>query len=239
MSGQDYSGRSAASNSLPTRRLLARNPLLHSRNGCKMIMGVSVVRAGVSGLAVAAVSAFALTACAKRDSAVTMAGATAAGNWRIERQVDRISGAPISSAYLLTRSVSSSAIVFPPPAQLQVTCFKDRPLVRLGFDFKVGSNRNSVLGYRFDQNPGREPHARFLQDYRTVVIEDQNDVAQFVRELAVSKVLYVRIRSLNAPRSSAEFKLDGAPAAIEAGLAGCSPMRAQSAPHNIGRGRRG
>lgn len=164
----------------------------------------------------------ALTACATRDPAVTMAGAATVGNWRIERQVDRITGAPISSAYLPTRAVSNSAIAFPPPAQLQLTCFKDQPLIRLGFDFRVGSNRNSVLGYRFDQNPGREPHARFLQDFRTVVIEERDEVAQFVRELAASRVLYVRIRSLNTARSSAEFQLDGSHAAIEAGLAGCS-----------------
>ena len=40
-------------------------------------------------------------------------------------------------------------------------------------------------------------------------------------ELAASRVLYVRIRSLNTARSSAEFQLDGSQAAIEAGLAGC------------------
>ena len=39
-------------------------------------------------------------------------------------------------------------------------------------------------------------------------------MAQFVGELATSSVLYVRIRSLNAGRTAAEFKVDGAPAAI-------------------------
>jgi hypothetical protein len=53
------------------------------------------------------------------------------------------------------------------------------------------------------------------------------EVAQFVRDLATSRVLYVRIRSLNAPRTSAEFRVDGAPGAIEAGLAGC-PVKASS-----------
>ncbi len=46
-------------------------------------------------------------------------------------------------------------------------------------------------------------------------------MAQFVDELATSGVLYLRIRSLNAGRSSAEFRLDGAPAAIDAAFAGC------------------
>ncbi len=162
-----------------------------------------------------------LGACAARDPLVSTSSATPAGNWKIERQVDRITGAPLSSALLSTRNASNSAAPFPKPAMLQLTCFKDQPLVRLAFEFKVGSNRNSVLGYRFDEKPGREIEARFLQDFTTVVIEEKAAVAQFVSELATSNVLYVRIRSLNAGRTAAEFQLDGAPAAIEAALAGC------------------
>ena len=44
-------------------------------------------------------------------------------------------------------------------------CFEDRPMVRFAFDFKVGSNRNSTLGYRFDEKPGHETSARFLANY--------------------------------------------------------------------------
>jgi hypothetical protein len=168
-----------------------------------------------------AVLASPLAACATRDPLVSTSAATPAGNWRLERQVDRVTGAPLSSAFLLTRSSSHSNVAFPQPAQLQLTCFKEQPIIRLAFEFKVGSNRNSMLGYRFDDKPGREVDARFLQDYRTVVIEDKADVAQFVNELATSNVLYVRIRSLNAGRTTAEFRLDGAPAAIEAAFAGC------------------
>jgi hypothetical protein len=167
-------------------------------------------------------AAVTLSACmTARDPIVTTAGAAPVGNWRIERQLDRVTGAPITSAMLTTRASSNSAVAFPQPAMLSLSCFKDQPIVRLGFNFKVGSSRNSELGYRFDDRPGRESGARFLQDLRTIVIEDRDEVARFVAELATSKVLYVRIRSLNAGRSSAEFQLDGAPAAIEAGHAGC------------------
>lgn len=177
----------------------------------------AVVRAGV--MCVAAVT---LGSCVTaRDPYVSSAGAKPVGNWRIERQQDRVTGAPLSSAFLMTASSSNSAVDFPRPAQMQLSCFKDEPVVRLSFNFKVGSNRNSMLGYRFDDKPGREAEARFLQDFRTVMIEDTAEVAQFVKELATSKVLYVRIRSLNAGRTAAEFKLDGAPAAIEAAYADC------------------
>jgi hypothetical protein len=141
--------------------------------------------------------------------------------------VDRITGAPLSGAFLMTKTSSNSQVDYPQPAQLNLLCFKDQPIVRLVFDFKVGSNKNSVLGYRFDEKPGHEiTDARFLQDFRTVVIEEKADVAQFVNELAVSEVLYIRIRSLNSGRSTAEFRLNGAPAAIEAAYAGC-PLTAE------------
>jgi hypothetical protein len=169
-----------------------------------------------------AILACALCACSGRDPFVTNAAVVPSGNWRIERVVDRITGAPLPSATVRTLS-SNSAEPFPQPAALQLTCFKDQPIVRIGFDFKVGSNRNSVLGYRFDDKPGRElEKPRFLQDFHSVVIEDKAEVAQFVSELATSKVVYIRIRSLNAGRTAAEFRLDGAQAAIEAGYDGCS-----------------
>jgi len=182
-------------------------------------MGIQQSNLRAVGLAPALFAA----ACATRDPAVTTANTASAGNWRIERQVDRITGAPLASALLVTRNASNSTVAFPQPAMLQLTCFDKRPLVRLSFNFKVGSNRNSRLGYRFDDKPGHEIDARFLDDYKTVVIEDRAEVERFASELASSGTLYVLIRSLNAGRSSAEFKLDGAPAAIEAGFAGCRP----------------
>jgi hypothetical protein len=63
-----------------------------------------------------------------------------------------------------------------------------------------------------------------------VVIEDRAEVAQFVSELATSSALYVRTRSLNASRTSAEFKVDGAAAAIDAAFAGCPVSQPAPAP---------
>ena len=174
-----------------------------------------------AGVLAAAIAAPLLGGCSARDSYVSAAVATPAGNWRIERAVDPITRAPLSSALLTTRASSNSAVPFPRPAMLQLTCFKGEPLVRFSFEFKVGSGRNSVLGYSFDETPGRETNARFLQDYKTAVIEDKAEVAPFVKELAAAKVLHVRIRSLNAGRTTAEYHLDGARAAIEAAFVEC------------------
>ena len=179
------------------------------------------MRSSVAVCACAGIAALILSACAARDPIVSTSQATPSGNWRLERQIDRITGAPLASAFLMTPNASNSAVEFPRPAMLQLSCLKSEPVVRFGFEFKVGSNRNASLGYRFDEKPGRETDARFLQDYKTVVIEDKAELAQFVSELATSNVLYVRIRSLNFGRTAAEFRLAGAPAAIEAGFSGC------------------
>ena len=162
-----------------------------------------------------------LLAACTHDPVVTGADTVAAGNWRIERSADRITGAPISSALLPTRTVSHTSIVVPPAAQMQLTCFKGQPAVVMAFQFTIGSTRNSELSYRFDEKPGHLPKVRFVDDYKKVIIEDPAEVSLFVSELAASKSLYVLIRSLNGGRTSAEFQLDGAPAAIESGLAGC------------------
>ena len=187
------------------------------------------MRAGVVSVIVAAISPLLLGGCVTNDPYISMATAKPVGNWKVERQADRITGTPMSSALLLSRNSAHSGDAFTHPAALQLMCFKDQPIVRLAFEFKVGSNKNSVLGYRFDDKPGREIEARFLQDYKTAVIEKRADVAQFVSDLAASNLLYVRIRSLNAGRSSAEFNLEGAPTAIEAAYAGC-PISTEPSP---------
>lgn len=179
----------------------------------------AIVRAGVI-----CVSASLLSAClTARDPYVTYEGTSVAGNWRIERQVDPVTRAPLSSSLVMTRKSSHSGEDFTKPALLQLTCFRNAPLIRLAFDVRVGSTRNAMLGYSFDDGPGREAKTRFLQDFRTVVIEDSADVALFARELAGAKVLRVRIRTLNAGRTLAEFDVEGAPTAIKYGFAECPP----------------
>jgi hypothetical protein len=173
---------------------------------------------GRTALCVVAASVL-LCACA-RDPVVSTSDTVPAGNWKIDRQVDRITGMTISSAILPAPS-SHSREAFPKQAVLQLLCFKSEPIVRIAFEVAVGSTKNSDLGYRFDEKPGHEPEARFLNDFKTVVIEDTDDVRTFVDELKTSQSLYVRIRSLNAGRTAAEFKLDSAPAAVEAAYAGC------------------
>lgn len=164
--------------------------------------------------------AVALAGCL-RDPYVGGGLARISGNWQIERAEDRVAGRPVSRASLYTRRSSHSRVSYPLSASMQLTCFRQQPIVKFEFETRVGSNRTSTLGYRFDDRPGRDVAARFLNDFRTVVIEDRAEVSRFVGELAASEQVYVRIDSLNAGRSAAEFQLNGAAAAINAGFAEC------------------
>jgi hypothetical protein len=158
-----------------------------------------------------------------------MADATPSGNWKIERQVDRITGAPLPSAQLITRTSSNSRVPAQHPAGLQLTCFDRQPLVRLSFEFKVGAEKDTILGYRFDDRPGRDDvKARILGGHQVIVIEDRATVADFISGMSGAKVLYVRVRSLGAGRTTAEFRLDGADAAVQAAFANC-PLSSDNA----------
>ncbi len=162
-----------------------------------------------------------LTGCADPYVSTT-ANTVLSGEWKIERQADRITGSAIASALLRTRNSSHSGEAYAQPAQLQLTCFERNPVVRFSFEFKVGSDKNSALGYRFDDKPGHDNvESRILLGYTVIVIEDKAAVAQFIDELVNSNTLYLRIRSLNAGRTTAEFHTGGAAAAVQAALADC------------------
>ncbi len=177
---------------------------------------------GVAFVMVAMMLGAVLGACQTRDPYVAAAKMKKSGDWRIETQVDRITSAATPNAIATARNSSNSYADKPAPAELYLTCFDGKPFVRFAFEFKVGSDPNSILGYRVDDKPGRDNvNVRFLQQYRSVVIEDKAEVIRFVKDIAGSQTVVVRIRSINAGRTIADFAIDGADAAIEAGFAGC------------------
>jgi predicted acylesterase/phospholipase RssA len=152
------------------------------------------VRVRILHLTSAAVLALSLGGCL-RDPYVTTDALVTSGSWRIERQPDRVTGASIGSA--LTSAMASNTVEpFPQRATLQLLCFLDKPVANFRFPFKIGTDTNSFIGYRFDEKPGHEIGGHFMPNAASVAIEDPADVAQFVSELSTSNVLYVRIRSL-------------------------------------------
>jgi len=144
------------------------------------------------------------------------------------RFVEGTNDAPANSANKLENlrpAAFLEAMLIPPPARLQLICFKEQPAVVVSFDFKIGSTRNAEVAYRFDEKPGHEPHARIVDDHKTALIDDPKEVAQFTNELATSENLYLRIRALTAPRTSAEFTVTVAAPMIAAAYANC-PLNA-------------
>lgn len=176
--------------------------------------GVALVRLGVIG-------SLCLCGCA-RDPFVTPKGEIRSGEWWIPQQIDRVTGLPLPSAYVFAQA-SSSNVEYPRVSSLMLTCLeKNEPLVRFAFDFKIGNNRDSVLGYRFDDRPGHEDVAsRIVRGNQIMVIENREAIARFVSELPGSKTLYVRIRSLNGGRTAVEYPLEGSAAALRAAFANC------------------
>lgn len=180
-------------------------------------------------------AALLLAACTGRDPYVTGAFGRI-DEWGTEKHTDRVTGAPVSNSFLATRKVSYGAILIPPPAHLQLICFKEQPAVVVSFDFKIGSTRNAEVAYHFDQKPGHEPHVRIVDDHKTVLIDDPKEVPQFTNELATSENLYLRIRALTAPRTSAEFTVTGAAPMIAAAYANC-PLNAAARSNASARAR--
>lgn len=190
-------------------------------------------RAGLPGCLAGA--AILLAACGHSNYAHP--GLVPVGKWTIEQNIDPITNAPVSDSILPTMHVANSNVPFPPPAKMQLMCFKQRPTVFVSFGIKIGSSRNAEVGYRFDEKPGHEPTVRIVDDYKSLIIEDPKEVAQFVNELATSDTLVLRIRSLNAGRTSAEFKVAGAPDAIAAAYVNCplKPVAGSNATPAAGR----
>lgn len=162
-----------------------------------------------------------LGACA-RDPYVTNTGEDKIGSWRVARQIDRVIASELPSATVISLG-SNTYVPGVKYATLQLTCHDGRPLVRFGFDFKIGSDKNAFFGYRFDNKPGRDGvESRILLGYQVIVIEDKDAVAQFLNDLTGSSRLYMRIRSLTGGRTSAEFPVDGSDSAVKAAFAECS-----------------
>lgn len=148
--------------------------------------------------------------------------------WIINRKIDRITGKPAPTAYVITTKTSRSGRHLLGGVGVELVCFEKKPVVKLMFTLRAGANRNSTLGYRFDDKPGHEPKATFLQDHKTIVIDDKAEVTQFFDELAVSNILLVRVTSLFVGTSAAEFRVHGGKAAIDAVTSEC-PLKPEPA----------
>lgn len=199
-------------------------------------LGASVVRAGI-----AVIAALALGACASQNVGLAPPAAPATalaedapppstGEWKFDHRVDRATGQQVGKVYVITTKVTARAgKLFAKPAGLQLQCFKDQPVVLVKFTQKIGSNRSARTAYRFDDKPPRDAAARFLPDYKSIVIEDRAAVRQFVADLRGANTLFVSINSLVVGATRAEFPVRSPEPAIASGFAACPLGQATAA----------
>jgi hypothetical protein len=88
-----------------------------------------------------------------------------------DRMTDRVADVPISSAGV-SAMASNAVEPFPQLSFMQLSCFINSSVISFKFPFTVDSERNSFLGYRFDESPDHDPNARFVASASTVIIED-------------------------------------------------------------------
>jgi hypothetical protein len=155
------------------------------------------------------------------EASLTPAAPPAPSAWTINRKIDRVTGQPAPTAHVITTKTSRSGRHLLGGVAVELLCFEKKPVVKVIFSLRAGANRNSTLAYRFDEKPGRDVKATFLQDHKTILIDEKTEVAQFLDELATSNNLFVRVNSLFVGQSSAEFRVHGGKEAIEAAYAPC------------------
>ena len=177
------------------------------------------------GVALSGVLLAVVLAGCVRDSFVSFEEETRSGEWYISQQIDRVTGAILPNAVVFAPG-SNSNEEFAKVSSFQMTCMDGKPLVRFSFSFRIGNDRESVFGYRFDDRPGHiNVESRIIKDRQMIVIEEPAALATFVSEMPGSSRLYVRIRSLLGGRTSAEYPLEGSEAALKAAFGNC-PMPA-------------
>lgn len=162
-----------------------------------------------------------LEACAKEDVARTPAAPEKPdiGKWRLEHRNDPVSGAQVATASLHISRYQFLAGTY--EGELQLMCFKNRPVIRLVFNLRIGSDKTTALAYRIDENPGRYVNSKFFARERTIVIDNKNEVADFASQLQSAQSLFLRVTRLRAGTFTAKFPVHGASHAMEAAFADC------------------
>lgn len=135
------------------------------------------------------------------------------GSWRMEHRIDRVTGKPAPVAFVTTMATNNKTTAIR-PAMLELVCSGTKPVVMFEFTLRVGAERNSSIAYRVDNRPGDDVDATFIQDHRTIVIDEPAVVAKFIEEVSAGSMLLVRISSLFAGRTVAEFRIVGAKTAF-------------------------
>ncbi|RAI39210.1 hypothetical protein [Rhodoplanes roseus] len=190
------------------------------------------------GVLLAGTAALAVSGCFEHDRSLVKARPDdTSGSWRVEHEIDRITGHPITSASVITRVTNNTKGLQTFPAAVSLICSRGRLYVQFEFGLRVGAERNSTLAYRVDDRLGAEAEVSFLQDHKTVHINEPQAVAKFVADVSPGSMLLVRTSSPFGGRTFGEFRIVGAAAAFAPLLEAC-PLPAGSPGKHAGAARR-
>lgn len=184
--------------------------------------GAGVVRRYKHPL-LALISTLLVQVCLGRGPPSTPAEAASSGDWQITQKVDSVTGSKLTNVLLRSSKTTHDGLMFAPNAVMQFVCLKGRPLIHLMFGFQIGSKADTEVSYRFDEGPAQPVQPRILRGLQIAVIENKAEVAEFLRALPTANALYLVVNSLAEGRTSAEFRVSGAQAAVDVISAVCTP----------------
>jgi hypothetical protein len=150
------------------------------------------------------------------------------GLWQVQLQTDKASGAQKMVAKLMSVTARQDSRRRSMIAGLLIACASGRPYFAILFDGPVSTRKTAEFGYRIDNNPGKNLMVDALSAGKSVAVTNEQQVAEFLRELGPSSGLYVWIHSRRLGLSTAEFSTAGAAAALDATLRECRPGQRKS-----------
>lgn len=148
------------------------------------------------------------------------------GLWQVRQITDQISGKPVTTAMLRTIKVQQQSRQRRQVAQLAIFCASGKPVVLLMFSAPITTRQSVSFVYRIDNNSAQTLTVEAAPGLRGVVVKDERQVTDFLRQIAPSSRLVARITSPTVGISEAEFSAAGASTAIDAALSPCRPRRA-------------
>jgi hypothetical protein len=160
-----------------------------------------------------------VTSAAAQSAALELVQSS--GLWQVRQITDQISGKPVTTAQLKTLKVQQQSRKRQQVAQLAIFCASGKPVVLLLFTGPITTRQSVSFVYRIDNNAGQTREAEAAPGHNGMVVKNEHQVGEFLRQIGSSSKLVVRIVSPTVGISEAEFNTAGAAIAMDAALGKC------------------
>ena len=167
-----------------------------------------------------------LSAGAVTDAAAqmpTVERVQSSGLWQVRQITGQISGKPVTTALIKTAKVQQQSRRRQQVAELAIFCASGKPVVLLLFSGPITTRQSVSFIYRIDNNAAQTRETDAAPGHRGLVVKNEQNVGEFLRQIGPSSKLVVRIVSPTVGISQAEFSTAGAASAIDIALSPCRP----------------